>query len=109
MRGHRDCGPFYSNKEIIQENEATENANNEATGDEKESIMTRNDGNCRALLRFRIEAGDTVLKNHMNSAKSNATYISKNTQNELINACKEEIQKNYFRQSEKSPTFFCYF
>ena len=78
-----------------------------ATEDEKESIEARNNGNFRALLRFRIEA--TVLKNHMNSAKSNATYNNKNTQNELINACKEEIQKNYFRQSEKSPTFFCYF
>ena len=105
MRGHRDCGPFYSNKEIIQENEATENANNEATGDEKESIMTRNDGNCRALLRFRIEAGDTVLKNHMNSAKLNATYISKNTQNELINACKEEIQKTILHRVKKAQLF----
>ena len=74
-----------------------------ATEDEKESIEARNNGNFRALLRFRIEA--TVLKNHMNSAKSNATYNSKNTQNELINACKEEIQKNILDRVKKAQLF----
>ena len=33
-----------------------------------------NDGNFRALLRFRIRGGDEELKNHVQSAKANATY-----------------------------------
>ena len=98
LHGHRDCGSLYSNKQIIQEN-----ANNESTEDEKESIEARNNGNFRALLRFRIEA--TVLKNHMNSAKSNATYNNKNTQNELINACKEKIQKTILDRVKKDQLF----
>lgn len=46
----------------------------------------------RALLRLRVEAGDTVLQKHLESAASNATYISSTTQNEIIDCCKEEIQ-----------------
>ena len=41
----------------------------------------------RALLAFRVDAGDTILQQHLLTAKKNATYISKTTQNELINIC----------------------
>ncbi|CAF4586495.1 unnamed protein product, partial [Didymodactylos carnosus] len=41
----------------------------------------------RALLRYRVDAGDEMLKEHLISAPQNATYISKTTQNELINCC----------------------
>jgi hypothetical protein len=36
------------------------------------------------LLRFRAKAEDRVLKNHLKTSASNATCISKTTQNQLI-------------------------
>ncbi|CAN7988762.1 unnamed protein product, partial [Ixodes hexagonus] len=52
---------------------------------------TSNEGNFRELLRFRVSSGDTALQEHLLSASSTATYISKTTQNELIECCEEEI------------------
>lgn len=57
-----------------------------------------NDGNFRELLRFIIDAGDDSLRKHLESAPSNATYISKHTHNELINCCKDEIQSTILRR-----------
>ena len=39
---------------------------------EKESPV-ENDGNFRALLRLRVDAGDLKLSQHLETAKSNAT------------------------------------
>lgn len=75
LRGHRDDGNIYNNEPVNDSN----------------SIVSNNDGNFRNLLRFRIEAGDTALKNHLETTSSNATYISKTTQNDLIDSCGEEI------------------
>jgi hypothetical protein len=47
----------------------------------------QNEENFRQLLRFSLEAGDTVLGEHLQNSGSNATYISKTTQNQLIEAC----------------------
>lgn len=66
LRGHRDSGPLQEHSVI-------------------------NEGNFRELLRFRIESGDNVLKEHLESSSSKATYISSVTQNELIKCCGEEI------------------
>ncbi|CAG9822191.1 unnamed protein product [Phaedon cochleariae] len=66
FRGHRDDGPLL-----------------------EESNVTNNEGNFRELLRFRIEAGDKTLEEHLRNTSSRATYISKRTQNELIECCKE--------------------
>ena len=57
-----------------------------------------NDGNFRALLRFRIDAGDTILENLLRSAAKNATYTSKTVQNEIITVigemmCKTVVQR----------------
>jgi hypothetical protein len=49
------------------------------------------DGNFRALLKFRIDAGDKILENHLLTAGRNATYISKISQNQLINICGDLI------------------
>ena len=43
-----------------------------------------NPGNFKALLAFRAEAGDQILKKHLQKAPRNATYASKTTQNEII-------------------------
>ena len=53
-RGHRDDGQLHQEKPIGFA-----------------------DGKFRALLAFRIDAGDTILKKHLLIAGKNATYISK--------------------------------
>ena len=49
-----------------------------------ESDATENHENFCALLHFRIEAGDTTLGDHLETASRNATYTSLITQNQLI-------------------------
>lgn len=69
LRGHRDDGSLIE------------------VGDDP----VQNDGNFRALLRFRIDSGDVQLEDHLKSAGANATYISKTTANCLIKCCSDEI------------------
>lgn len=40
-----------------------------------------------------VDSGDLNLRRHLENTASNATYISKTTQNQLIDVCKEEIQE----------------
>ena len=61
LRGHRDDGDVLTN-----------------------SNSSLNDGNFRALLRYRVDGGDTVLKSHLETCDKNASYVSKTAQNELI-------------------------
>ncbi|KAG5865223.1 hypothetical protein JTB14_002851 [Gonioctena quinquepunctata] len=68
FRGHRDDGPLL-----------------------EESNVTNNEGNFRELLRFRIEAGDKTLEEHLRNTSSLAKYISKRTQNEMIECCEEKM------------------
>ena len=49
-----------------------------------EDMSLPNPGNFRALLNFRVESGDQVLKDHLQKAPRNATYISNTIQNEII-------------------------
>lgn len=46
-----------------------------------------NEGNFREALRFRLLAGDTELKEHLETAPANATYISPRIQNEIVSSC----------------------
>ena len=41
-------------------------------------------GNFQALLEFRVQSGDQILQNHLQTAPRNATYISKTIQNQMI-------------------------
>ena len=43
-------------------------------------------GNFRTLVDFRVDAGDVKLKEHLETMKRNETYLSKTTQNQLIEA-----------------------
>ena len=55
--------------------------------DKSNSILMQtdnNDGNVRALLRFRIDAGDNVLESHRHTCGKNAQHTSPSVQNELI-------------------------
>ena len=43
------------------------------------------------MLNFRVRAGDKVLEGHLKHCSKNASYISKNAQNDLIIACGEVV------------------
>jgi hypothetical protein len=81
LRGHRDDGQF-SFKETKD-----------------------NEGNFRELLKFRVKSGDTDLKNHLQNSSCRATYISKTTQNCLINACGEEILSVILKRVKESGVY----
>ncbi|CAF3312579.1 unnamed protein product [Rotaria sp. Silwood2] len=65
----------------------------------------RGEGNFRALLRYRVHTGDSVLENHLSTASKTATYISKTTQNELIEICGDLIREQIITEV-KHATFF---
>ena len=50
---------------------------------ERDLSGSDNHGNFLALLNFRIEAGDTVLGEHLSTAARNATYISNTVKNQI--------------------------
>ena len=49
------------------------------------------EGNFHALIRFAIASGDSVLKNHLESCARNATYMSNNSQNQLLSCIAYEL------------------
>lgn len=57
------------------------------------------------LLQFRIDAGDSILSNHLQNCPSNATYISHRVQNELIGICNDVLRENIIEDAKKSPFF----
>lgn len=71
LRGHRDDGKLFAETE----KEATRAC----------------EGNFRALLKFRIDAGDKELDLHIQSCGKSTSYISKTIQNDLIECCGEVI------------------
>ncbi|KAG8174416.1 hypothetical protein JTE90_001306 [Oedothorax gibbosus] len=82
LRGHRDYGDFNL-----------------------DAIPDDNEGNFRALLRMRIEAGDEKLRDHFKSCGKNATYISWNIQNQIIDAC-DKVIKSHKVKDVKDATFY---
>ena len=51
-------------------------------------------GHFLALLQFRVQSGDTILVEHLQSAHRNALYTSKTIQNEVIDICGNVIREN---------------
>lgn len=79
---------------------------------EKGSIVDRsneeceiNEGNFRALLHFRIDAGDVCLENHLKNAPKNATFISSVTQNDIIHCCGDVILEKVIEKVKKANWF----
>lgn len=64
-----------------------------------------NDGNFRALLRFRIDSGDVTLEEHLRSGPKNATYTSATVQNEIIDAIGKIIRSKIVAEVN-APKFF---
>ncbi|XP_065639536.1 uncharacterized protein LOC136072291 [Hydra vulgaris] len=62
-------------------------------------------GNFVELLNFCIEAGDIVLEHHIRSAPKDATYISKTTQNELIEYFGKTIKEVLINKIKKEGYF----
>ncbi|XP_011404810.1 PREDICTED: 52 kDa repressor of the inhibitor of the protein kinase-like [Amphimedon queenslandica] len=69
LRGHRDSGT-----------------------DIKGASSSSNHGNFQALLTFRVSAGDTILKEHLESAGKNAIYTSPEIQNQILNILGDYIR-----------------
>ena len=62
-------------------------------------------GNLLELIRFRVATGDGILKRHILKAPSNAKYISKTIQNDLICLCGEEIVTGIISEVKESRVF----
>ena len=56
----------------------------------------------RALLRFRVDAGDKNRENHLKTSTSRATYISKTVQDQLIECCRKEILDKILKRVDVS-------
>ena len=81
LRGHRDDGPVLLSETMIGR------------------------GNFQALLQFRIDAGDEVLKHHLETADRNAVYTSKEVQNEMITICGDIIRNKILRKIRDAQFF----
>ena len=68
-------------------------------------FISVNVGNFLELIRFRVAAGDEILKKHILKAPSNAKYMSKTIQNELICLCGEEIVTGVISEVKESRVF----
>ena len=62
------------------------------SGTDVEKRTFTNHGNFWALLKFRVEAGDKVLEEHLSTAARNATYTSADIQNQIIAIIGEHIR-----------------
>jgi hypothetical protein len=82
LRGHRDDGDVLNDDDCSSK-----------------------EGNFRALLRYRIESGDTALKCHLEKCNKNASYVSKTTQNQLISIIGNLILKQVIEEV-KSARFY---
>lgn len=73
--------------------------------DDSKCLDKGNAGNFQALLNFRVEGGDDVLKQHFDTASRNATYRSKTVQNEIIHCCDNELLKQIIDDMKQSIHF----
>lgn len=86
LRGHHDSGPILS------------------------KVSNHNDGNFRALLRFRVDSGDNTLNDHLlriEAMPSNrsTSYTSPKIQNELIEICGKVILNKIVSKCNEAECF----
>ena len=75
-----------------RQNVALRGHRDNATDLEKDTL--ENHSNFWALLKFRVDAGDTILQEHLATALRNATYTSSTIQNQLIDIICNQIKSN---------------
>ena len=68
-------------------------------------VADNNPGNFQKLLEFRIDAGDTALSDHFQTAHKRATYRSKTTQNELVDICGQFIQNTLLSEIREAKFY----
>ena len=98
FRGHRDDG-------TLDWDDSSDDSGSDSDNDEGSESVVSNRGNFRAALKYRIRGGDVDLMHHLKTAGANATYISKTTQNQLIDACREEITAEIIRQIKQAKYY----
>ena len=84
FRGHRDDSKWHP----------------EPGGHTKESA-----GNFVEILQFRVRGGDIHLKKHLEKSAKNATYISKESQNDFIKHAGEAISDRIIEEVKKSGLY----
>lgn len=72
----------------------------------RESADSQNPGNFRALLAFRVNSSDNVLKEHFIAAPRNAQYTSHMIQNDLIALIGKFIQKAILNEIHAGSKLF---
>ena len=60
-------------------------------------------GHFKSLLDFRINTIDNVLEEHLTKEAKNASYISKKTQNKLLDCVKKYILDGIFKEINEQP------
>ena len=63
-------------------------------------------GNFKDLIEFRIDSGDVKLKEHIETADKNMTYLSKTTQNQLISATSKFIRNAILTNINNGSRFY---
>ena len=97
LRGHRDDGK-------ISFDELDDNQDDDQDSDRDDDESPINEGNFREILKYRAET-DLKLKEHLKNSSEKATSISKTTQNELIECCKDEILNQILSEAQSAVTF----
>lgn len=64
-----------------------------------------NEGNFKDLLKFRVQAGDSVLKQLLKESPQNAQYTSVRTEHEIIKICEEIIANDIVSKANASKCF----
>ena len=72
---------------------------------ERDLTQSENHGNFHALLKFRVEAGDTILGQHLATGSRNATYTSSGIQNEIIEVLGSQICQKIIDKVKASQWF----
>lgn len=62
-------------------------------------------GNAEQLYAYRIEGGDSILKNHFDTAAENARYTSHRTQNDLINMSEQALREDIVKAANNAVGF----
>ncbi len=84
LRGHRDDSKYHP---------------------EVGSYSTGGVGNFVETLNFRVRAGDKVLEDHLKTCGKNKSYISKTSQNKIINCCGQVISEKIIQDVKESKFF----
>jgi hypothetical protein len=98
FRGHDDDGIAQKSIEGL--------GNTTLQSNEYIYSLTCFSGNFKELIIFRVESGDVILDHHLKNCAKNATYMSPEIQNELIDVCAEMIKAEILNSIIKGKKFY---